>query len=378
MSYNKQIMREAGLYHDPRPFQFENGETIPELEIAWESYGRLNAQRSNAILVCHALTGSAYAAGEAVFAEEILQKAPMLAKLKGSTAGWWDAIIGPGKLLDTEKYFIICSNVIGSCYGSSGPLSINPKTGTPYGNTFPQVSVRDMVKAQKRLLEAFKIETLFSGLGGSLGGMQLLEWMRLFPEKIQSAVLIGTSARHSDWSIGLNHLARQAIFNDPVYNAGDYSTQPEKGLALAREIGMMTYRTVENFNTRFGHEKVQEPTLNKTFQVESYLQYQGQKLVNRFDANSFIQLSQSMDAHDIAPGCAHIEEGLKKIKTPVLTIGIYSDLLYPAAEQKQIADGLANGRYAELHSPYGHDAFLIEFEKMEQLVRPFFNTIEEK
>ena len=295
---------------------------VPELEIVYETYGAINASASNAILVCHALTGSAHVTGEAHYPEFMIKHTPLLKSINGSTPGWWKELIGPGKVFDTDKYFIISSNVVGSCYGSSGPLSTNPLTGKKYGPEFPQVTVRDMVRAQSLLLKHLGIDKLLLASGGSLGGMQVLEWALTFPEKVQSIVPIATSARHSDWSIGLNHLARQAILNDPDFANGYYTKQPEKGLSLARKVGMISYRTDENFNARFNYERISENDSifsdENIFQVESYLNYQGKKLVGRFDANSFLNLSKAMDLHDVSRGRGSLEKTLGTIKHPTL------------------------------------------------------------
>jgi len=372
--------RTVNIFQSREAFYFENGKSIPELEIAYETYGSLNQDKSNAILVCHALTGSAHVTGEASYPLFMTKHTPLLKSINGNTPGWWQELIGPGKVFDTNRYFIISSNVIGSCYGSSGSLSINPKTGNTYGPEFPQVTVRDMVNAQNRLLEHLSIDRLLLVTGGSLGGMQVLEWALTFPEKVQAVIPIATSARHSDWSIGLNHIARQAILNDPDFKNGYYTEQPQKGLSLARKVGMISYRTDKNFNGRFNYERRNDKKdvfdNSNIFQVESYLNYQGQKLVGRFDANTFLNLSNAMDLHDVSRDRGSLEVVLSSIKQPVLCIGIDSDILYPAHEQKTIAANIPNAEYAEIESIYGHDAFLIEFEKMDKIITPFLERIQ--
>jgi len=364
--------RTIDVFQSKEKFTFENGKSIPELEIVYETYGQLNNDKSNTILVCHALTGSAHVTGEANYPEFMTKHTPLLKSVNGSTAGWWQELIGPGKVFDTNKYFIISSNVIGSCYGSSGPVSKNPATGEKYGPEFPQVTVRDMVNAQNKLIEHIGIDKLLMVTGGSLGGMQVLEWAITFPQKVNAIIPIATSARHSDWSIGLNHLARQAILNDPGFNNGHYTSQPEKGLSLARKVGMISYRTDENFNNRFNYGRREDSNI---FQVESYLNYQGEKLVGRFDANTFLNLSNAMDLHDVSRGRGTIEDALGSIHQSTLCIGINSDILYPAHEQQTIATNIPNAQYAEIESVYGHDAFLIEFEKMDKIITPFLEKL---
>jgi len=374
--------RKVDLFVSKQDFQLENNQILPELEIAYETHGELNSEKSNAILVCHALTGSAHVTGEAMYPEFMVKHTPLLQSINSSTPGWWKELIGPGNIFDTNKYCIISSNIIGSCYGSSGPLSTNPNTSKKYGSDFPQVTVRDMVRAQNRLIEYLDIKKLFLATGGSLGGMQVLEWAITFPEKTHSIIPIATSARHSDWSIGINHLARQAIINDSNFKDGHYTSQPSKGLSLARKVGMISYRTDKNFNDRFNYENVKEniAPLNShnTFQVENYLNYQGDKFVNRFDANSFLNLSVAMDLHDVSRERGNIGDTLGTIKCPALCIGVDTDVLYPAHEQKTIASQIPKAEYGEIKSIYGHDAFLIEFDQMSKIIKPFLERIREK
>jgi len=344
-----------------QPLQLELGGTLNRVDVAYETYGTLNAAGDNAILVCHALTGSAHAAG--------------------SNAGWWDAFIGPGRGLDTNKYFVVCSNILGSCYGSTGPSSIDPATGKPFGLAFPTVTVRDMVRVQRMLVDHIGIRRLVTAIGGSLGGMQVLEWAAMYPEMLQSIIPIATAARHSPWCIGLDDIGRQAIMNDPDWRGGDYydQGQPERGLSLARQIAMVSYRSDRSFQQRFGRDQVNgtpppagfKGLLDSQFQVESYLRYQGEKLVRRFDANAYLYITRAMDLHDVGAGRGTWQEVIARIRIPALCIGVDSDILYPAAEQREIADALPNSTYAEIHSPHGHDAFLIEFEQLSRLVREF-------
>jgi len=362
------------LFNAHKPFELENGQRLSHVQVAYETYGRLQADGSNAILVCHALTGDAHAAGITEIDAALLQKIPLYAAKKPGQPGWWDGLIGPGKALDTERYFVISSNILGSCYGSTGPTAPDPETGKPYGPKFPQVSVRDMVKVQKALLDALGVRQLVTIIGGSLGGMQVLEWALLFPGMVQSLIPIATAARHSAWAIGFDHLARQAVMNDPQWNNGFYTAQPAQGLSLARQIGMISYRTDISFQQRFGR-KVQPSEDDKRFQVESYLSYQGEKLVRRFDANTLITLTRAMDAHDVGRNRGGTENALAQIKAPALCLGIDSDILYPATEQKEIARHIPNARYEEIHSSNGHDAFLIEYDQLNEKVGNFLQTL---
>ncbi|MEW5797435.1 MAG: homoserine O-acetyltransferase [Bacteroidota bacterium] len=355
------------LFDESNPLFMDIGEYLAPVTVAYETYGELNAERTNAILVCHALTGSAHAAG--------------YSSDDPKSVGWWDTFIGEGKPLDTSKYFVICSNFLGSCYGTTGSISTNPHTEKPYGLIFPQMTVRDMVRVQKSLIVYLGVKKLKSVIGGSLGGMQALEWALLYPDLVESIIPIATSAQHSAWSIGLNDIARQAIMNDPDWRAGNYYDfgQPQKGLSLARQIAMVSYRSEKEFKHRFGRERQKKNGTPATyhfepdnlFQVESYLRYQGKKLVERFDANTYIYISRAMDLHDITIGRGTLPEVLGSIAVPTLNIGIDSDILYPVREQKEIAQYIPRSTYKEIPSPYGHDAFLIEFDQMAHHVRAF-------
>ncbi len=335
--------------------------SLPELTVAYETYGTLNAAGDNAILVCHALTGSAHAAG--------------LSSPDLRSAGWWDPMIGPGRPLDTDRYFVIASNFLGGCYGTTGPTSIDPLTGKRYGMSFPAYGVRDMVHVQKGLLDHLRVKSLVTVIGGSLGGMQVLEWPLCYPAMVRSIIPIATAARHSAWCIGLNDLTRQAIMMDPAWQGGAYdpSAQPAAGLSLARQIAMVTYRSDISFARRFGREAspVAQGGKDGMFAVESYLRYQGDKLVGRFDANTYLYITRAMDAHDVADGRGTLTDVLGAITVPSLNIGISSDILYPAHEQKAIAAALPRSVYREIDSPDGHDAFLIAYDQLGAFVRQF-------
>jgi len=358
-----------------KPFILENGTTIEDVSVAYETHGSLNNEGDNVILICHALTGDAHVAGSGIYPERVLQQAPLLRSMRSGQAGWWDGMIGPGKTFDTDRFFVVCSNILGSCYGTTGPVSNRPGTDRPYRLDFPKVSVRDMVQLQHKLLTHLSVNRLQLITGGSLGGMQTLEWAVMYPEMVLGIAPIATAARHSAWCIAINHVERDAIMHDPVWDNGNYQQQPEKGLALARKIGMISYRTDLIYEERFARDRINgdgkfiEP--ENIFQVESYLRYQGAKLVKRFDANSYLYLTWAMDHHDISRERGSMTDILESISARCMCIGIDSDILYPAHEQKAIAEAIPGARYAEIRSRLGHDAFLVEFEQMDKILRPF-------
>lgn len=346
----------------------ESGAVLPSLEIAYTTMGRLNREGTNAVLVCHALTGNAHAADALLESGETIP-------------GWFNGIIGPALGLDTDRYCVICSNILGSCYGTTGPTSLDPSTGAPYRMTFPQMTVRDMVRAEKLLCDHLGVQRLVTIIGGSLGGMQALEWALLYPESVGSIVPIATAAAHSAWCIGISETQRLAIMNDPAWEGGNYTAQPARGLAIARSIAMISYRSQASFERRFGrtqirpgdgHERVHVfDGIPLSFAVQSYLRYQGEKLTDRFDANTYIYLTRAMDMHDVGAGRGSVRDALAGIRARVLSIGISSDVLYPPAEQKAIAANIPGASYTELDSGHGHDAFLIEFDRMNSLLRDF-------
>lgn len=346
------------------PLTLHYGETLEQVSVAYETYGELNAQGNNAILICHALTGSAHAAG--LYEKE-------------SVPGWWDPLIGPGKAIDTNKYFVISSNVFGGCYGSTGPTSLNPKTKQPYRLEFPRYTIRDMVNVQKRLADQLGVTSFASVIGGSMGGMQVLEWALMYPDFVRSIIPIAIGARHSAWAIGLGEVARRSITSDPNWNEGNYSPdkQPETGLGLARAVAMLTYRSFDSLEAKFGRQRVgkTKDLLGVSFEIESYLDYQGVKLVQRFDANTYIYITKAMDDHDIAEGRGRLSKVLKNISQKTLVMGINSDVLYPETEQKQLMEYLPNATYARINSPHGHDAFLIEFPQIAVRLRRFLQEL---
>jgi homoserine O-acetyltransferase len=362
-----------------RAFPLEGGGLLHDVAIAYETWGELNAEASNAVLVCHALTGDSHAAGPP--------------EPGHPTPGWWDDFIGPGKPIDTERYFVVCANVPGGCQGSTGPASLPPGTTTlrPYGSTFPVVSIRDMVRSQQAVANALGIKQWLAVVGGSLGGMQVLEWGVMFPERCRGLIAMSTAVAASAQQIAWWSTGRRAIHLDPKWRGGDYydaveGDGPSEGLAIARMISQITFRSDDVFTERFGREVV-EPldggfALWQRFQVERYLEYHGDKLARRFDANSYLILTKAMDLHDIARGRGGLEHAARRITSPMLVVGIESDILYPPYQQRQIADLLhENGtpcEYVEIASPHGHDGFLIEPDKIGPHVADFLSAIEKE
>ncbi len=352
-----------------RELRLESGRILGPITLAYETYGDLNAAHSNAILVTHAWTGSAHLAGRYSADEQ--------------KAGWWNEIVGPGKLLDTDRYCVICSNVIGSCYGSTGPASINPKTGKKYNLSFPVITVRDMVRAQALLMDHLGIERLLTVLGGSMGGMQALEWATQFPERLASAVVLATTPRPSAQAISLNAVARWAIFNDPTWRKGDYRKNPKDGLALARGIGHITFLSDESMTAKFGRRFSAKDGLFDffgQFEVERYLSYNGYNFVDRFDTNSFLYLAKALDLYDVAWGYESLQEAFAQVRVPVQFFAFTSDWLYPHYQTEEMVNVLKElGKPVDYHliqSSYGHDAFLLEHETFTPMVRAFLQKVE--
>jgi len=346
------------------PFVMRNGEILPDLAIAYETYGSLNAEKDNAIWVCHALSGDAHCAGR--YAE-------------ASKYGWWHTLIGPGKKLDTDKYFVICSNVIGGCSGSTGPSSTNPKTGKPYGLDFPIITIADMVAAQKRLLDRLGIARLHAVIGGSMGGMQALQWAVSYPDVVRNLVAVATCVRHTAQQIAFNEVGRRAIVSDPNWKEGHYygTEGPALGLSVARMIGHITYLSETSMMNKFGR-RVRETHADKfepAFEVETYLSHQGSAFVGRFDANSYLYITKALDTFDLASESGTLEDSLARFKGRTLLISFSSDWLYPPVQLKEIATAIRKKQgavtYCEIETDYGHDSFLLKNDQMESLIEGF-------
>ena len=348
--------------------KLESGEKFGPVTLAYETYGSLNPEKTNAILIVHALSGDAHASG---------------VHDNHNNPGWWDEFIGPGKAFDTEKYFIICSNVLGGCKGSTGPASINPKTSKPYALDFPLVTINDIVNAQKCLIDHLGVEKLLSVIGGSMGGQQVLSWLVNYPKNICSAVPIATTIKHSPQQIAFNEVGRQSIMADEHWKSGNYyeGTAPTKGLAVARMIGHITYMSDKSMAEKFGRTKkeVGEPfKFTADFEVEGYLRYRGDNFVKRFDANSYLYITKAMDNFD-ASGGRLLQEVLQGTLVKVLVISFKSDWLYPTYQSKEIVKACklagVETTYCEIDSTYGHDAFLLEVEEESHLIRHFLKKV---
>jgi homoserine O-acetyltransferase len=351
----------------PEGFALECGRSLPAIGLAYETYGELNEARDNAILIMHALTGDAHVAGI---------HAPTDRK-----AGWWDIMVGPGKPYDTDKYFVICSNVLGGCKGSTGPSSIDPETGQPYGINFPMITIGDMVRAQRLLIDHLGIERLLAIAGSSMGGFQALDWAVRYPERVASVHAIATAARMSTQAIAFDEVGRQAIMADPDWNGGNYYGRgtPRAGLAIARMIGHITYLSEEQMHAKFGRRLQDRDSFSygftTDFQVESYLRYQGDAFVQRFDANSYLYISKAVDYYDLANGHGSLVGALAGAQAGFLVVSFASDWLFPTAQAKEIVRALqANGvptTFLEVPSTYGHDSFLLPNEPFASAVADF-------
>ncbi len=351
-----------------RGVQLQSGFTFDQVEVSYQTLGTLSARRDNAILVCHALSGTAHAAG-----------------LHPDTKrpGWWDFHVGPGKAIDTNKFFVVCSNVLGGCDGTTGPMSPRPETGKPYGMDFPPVTVRDMVTVQAKLIELLGISRLFAVIGGSMGGMQALAWAVNFPELVRVCVPIATCASHNAMQIAFNEIGRRAIITDPNWNGGNYTPDcgPNHGLAVARMVGHVTYLSEYAMTRKFG--RTLQPPANAAaaeealFTVESYLHHQGESFVSRFDPNSYLYLTKALDQFDLFGG-EPPEEVLRRVKARFLVISFASDWLYPPAQSRELVRLLKRARvaatYINLETLYGHDSFLIQNPEFANVVRHYLEN----
>ncbi len=342
-----------------QPLSLVLGGQLDHIEIAYQTYGSLNAEKSNAVLICHALTGDA----EPYFAQP-------------EASGWWQSFMGEGLALDTTKYFFICSNVLGGCKGSTSPASINPQTGKAYGSQFPKITVQDMVKVQKALLDYLGLSRLHAVIGGSFGGMQATQWAIDYPDFVDNIINLCSSLTLSAEAIGFNHVMRQAIINDPNFNNGDYydGEPPHRGLAIARMLGMLTYRTDIQLAKAFGRATKNEGQFwGDYFQVESYLSYQGQKFLARFDANTYLHLIRAMDLYDPSLGYENMKAALSRIKARYTLVAVANDQLFKLTDlhkSKQLLEqNGVNLQYYEFASDYGHDAFLVDYDFFEPKIR---------
>lgn len=361
----------ATLFELPHALTTEGGETLGPIQVAYETYGTLSPEKDNAIFICHALTGDAHAAGKN---SEDDQK-----------SGWWNEFIGPGKGIDTDKYFVICANVLGGCQGTTGPSSINPETGEPFGLDFPVVTIRDIVRVHRELVRSMEIPKLLAVVGGSLGGMQVLEWTARYPDDVTAAVVLASAANISAQSIAFNTVGRRAILADPKYQNGNFYGEgnegPRYGLALARMLAHITYLSETSIEQKFGRrlqhsDELEFDLLKETeFQIESYLHYQGKRFVERFDANSYLLLTKAMDYFNIAKSFQSLPKAWEKTSSRFLICSYTTDWLFTTSQSKEIVSALLEtGKhvsFVDFDSPFGHDAFLLEFDQLTRLVQPF-------
>jgi len=352
----------------PDELLLDSGEKLGPITLVYETYGRLNHDKSNAILVEHALSGDAHAAGY-----HQGEKSP----------GWWDDMIGPSKGLDTDKYFVICSNVIGGCKGSTGPSSTDPKTGKPYAVSFPSITIKDMVEAQRILIDHLRIKKLLSVVGGSMGGMQALQWVVTYPDRIRSAIPIATTLKHAPQQIAFDEVGRQAIMADVNWREGEYygHQPPARGLAVARMVGHITYMSDASMAEKFGRQQKSTERPSKfgaDFEVEGYLRYRGDNFVKRFDANSYLYITKAMDRFDLLSS-KRLSEVFRGVKAKILVIAFKSDWLYPTYQSQEIVKACklsgVDATFCEVNSTYGHDAFLLEVEEETHLLKHFLGGV---
>lgn len=356
----------------PTPLALESGNTIGPVQVAYETYGTLSPRRDNAIFICHALTGDAHVAGRHATEDR--------------KPGWWDGFIGPGKGIDTDRYFVICANILGGCMGTTGPSSHDPATGQPYGPRFPFLTIADIVRLHTKLVESFGIDRLLAVVGGSLGGMQVLEWAARYPDQLHAAVVLASGARLNAQGIAFNAVGRRAIYTDPAFKDGNYYSESEKprfGLALARMIAHITYLSEQSIELKFGRRLQHSADLTydlrkeTEFQIESYLHYQGKRFVERFDANSYLLLTRAMDYFSIETTHGPLPDVFSRTNARFLVVSYDTDWLFPTSQSQELVRALLQAKrhvtHAELPSPHGHDAFLIDSElpMLKDLVEPF-------
>lgn len=350
--------------------QLSDGSMLAPVTLAYETWGTLAPAADNVVLICHALTGNAHVCD--------------LDAPDDPRAGWWNPLIGPGRVFDTRHYCVICSNILGGCYGSTGPTSPHPADGRPYGMRFPLVGIPDIARAQRALLDQLGVQRLAAVAGGSIGGQQALEWAVAYPDFIERVIVLAAGARLSAQGIALNEIGRRAILADPRWRGGDYlpGQGPDDGLAVARMVAMLSYTSAADMEARFGRRPasraIDVPSIGPAYDVESYLQYQGEKLVRRFDANTYLILSRAMDRYDVAEGRGSDEAALARVRASFLAVGTSSDWLFPPAQVRALAEGIqragGRARYAEIDSPLGHDAFLKAWDQLEMILRPFMEA----
>lgn len=367
---NEAIAPSSKLAHFPvdEPLELDSGVKLGPWQIAYETYGELNADKSNAIVICHALTGDQYVASTN----------PVTGK-----PGWWELMVGPGRPVDTDHYFVICANVLGGCLGTTGPATMNPQTGVPYGLDLPVITIRDMVRAQARLVDYLGIDTLFAVMGGSMGGMQVLQWAVSYPERVFAAVPIAAAARHTSQNIAFHEVGRQAIMADPNWRQGTYiqeGVRPTKGLAVARMAAHVTYMSDESLHQKFGRNLQDRDNLtfgfDADFQIESYLRHQGMTFVDRFDANSYLYVTRAMDYFDLADQFdGALPQAFAGTNTRFCVMSFTSDWLFPTSESRQVVKALnaaaANVSFVEIESDRGHDSFLLDVPEMFETIRGF-------
>lgn len=371
--YKKDVFKEYLTFSQDKSFLLESGKTFGPITICFETYGQLNKDKDNCILITHALTGDSHVASHDEF----------------DNAGWWEDFVGPGKIFDTNKYFIVCSNVLGGCCGSTGPSSIDPETNEPYGINFPIITVKDIVNAQRKIFDFLNIDHILAVVGGSMGGMQSLQWSVSYPNFMDGIINLAAPLNLSTEAVGINHIMRKSIMWDPNWNNGNYysSDFPANGLSIARMIAMLTYQTRDLIDKKFGRKIKNNiddffKSFDAEFEIDSYLSYQGEKLVQRFDANTYLYFTRAMDLFDLRNEYGSYIKALSRIKAKFLLVAINSDTLFNISELRRAKDILklssVDLEYAEIQSDYGHDSFLVEVDKYKDCISNFLNTLHDE